>query len=261
MKVTIIGGGNMGGSIARGLSKSSPVEAGSITVVDINPQLLDALKKECPAIQISTNSHEAVKKAGIVIVALKPYLVESLLTEIQQAIENDAIIISVAAGITFAQIRSWIDAIRPNPLFRVIPNTAIAVGQSMTLIAADNATDNQVEAIEKLFVQMGATAIISENLMSAGTALASCGIAYAFRYIRAATQGAVEMGIAPATAKGMVLQTLKGAVALLEANNSHPEEEIDKVTTPGGITIKGLNEMENAGFTPAVIRGLKASKI
>ncbi len=91
--------------------------------------------------------------------------------------------------------------------------------------------------------------------------LSSCGIAYAFRYIRAAMEGGVEMGIYPHVAKEVVLQTLRGAIDLIEANNSHPEVEIDKVTTPGGITIKGLNEMEAQGFTNAVIKGLKASHL
>jgi pyrroline-5-carboxylate reductase len=238
------------------------VETSDVTVVDINTRLLDALKKEYPAIQTSTNSYEAAKKAGILIVALKPYLVEPLLTEIQEVIDDETIIISVAAGISFAQLRSWLGtAAQSSALYRIIPNTAIAIGQSLTLIAADNATADEVDVIVKLFDQMGATAVIGENLMGAGTALSSCGIAYAFRYIRAAMEGGVEMGFPAVTAKNMVLQTLKGAVALLEANNSHPEEEIDKVTTPGGVTIKGLNEMEHAGFTSAVIRGLKASKI
>lgn len=262
MKVTIIGGGNMGGSIARGLAKGSLIETGNITVVDIDVRLLDTLQKEYPEIQTSSNSYEAVKNADILIIALKPYLVEPLLAELQEVIKDKASIISVAAGISFGQIRSWLGGeARLNALYRVIPNTAIAIGQSMTLIAFDNATDDEVDTIVKLFGQMGATAVIDEKLMAAGTALTSCGIAYAFRYIRAAMEGGVEMGIASATAKNMVLQTLKGAVALMEANGSHPEEEIDKVTTPGGITIKGLNEMEHAGFTSAVIRGLKASKI
>jgi len=262
MKVTIIGGGNMGGSIARGLAKGSLVETSDVTVVDVSAQLLENLKKEFPEINISTSSPKAVKDAGLVIVALKPHLVEPVLTDLQAVIGSDTLILSVAAGITFEQLRTFLgSAGKTNALFRIIPNTAIAVGESLTLISANNATDKQTALIVGLFDQMGATSLIDERLMNAGTALTSCGIAYAFRYIRAAMEGGVEMGIAPAAAKSMVLQTLKGAIAVLEANGTHPEEEIDRVTTPGGITIKGLNEMEQAGFTAAVIRGLKASKL
>jgi len=262
MKVTIIGGGNMGGAIAKGLAKGRLVEAGNVTVVDISVQLLEKLKKEFPAINISTTPFEAVKEAGLVIVALKPHLVEPVLADLQGTIGSDALILSVAAGITFEQLRTYLGSTgKANALFRIIPNTAIAVGESLTLISANNATDEQTALVVRLFNQMGATSLIDERLMNAGTALTSCGIAYAFRYIRAAMEGGVEMGIAPAAAKSMVMQTLKGAIAVLEANGTHPEEEIDRVTTPGGITIKGLNEMEQAGFTAAVIRGLKASKL
>ena len=96
--------------------------------------------------------------------------------------------------------------------------------------------------------------------MAAGRALASSGIAFALRYMRAATEGGVELGFYPKQAQEIVVHTVKGAVDLLLENKSNPEMEIDKVTTPGGITIKGLNEMELSGFTSAVIRGLKASK-
>ena len=262
MKVTIIGGGNMGGAIARGLAKGSLVDISDVTVVDISVSLLESLKKELPAINTSLSSVEAVKEAGLIIIALKPHLVEPTLTGLRSAIGGDAIVLSVAAGITFEQLHSYLgNAGGSRTLFRIIPNTAIAVGESLTLISSCNATGQQTAFIVDLFDQMGATSVIDERLMNAGTALTSCGIAYAFRYIRAAMEGGVEMGINPAAAKSMVLQTLRGAIAVLEANGTHPEEEIDKVTTPGGITIKGLNEMEQAGFTAAVIRGLKASKL
>lgn len=107
---------------------------------------------------------------------------------------------------------------------------------------------------------MGHAAVISEQLMPAATSLCSCGIAFAMRYVRAATEGGVELGIYPDKAKQYVLQTLRGAVELLESTGNNPEAEIDKVTTPGGITIKGLNAMEAHGFSNAVIQGLKSSK-
>ena len=110
-----------------------------------------------------------------------------------------------------------------------------------------------------MFEELGKAEYINENLISAGTSLCSCGIAYAFRYIRAAMEGGVELGFPADQSKKLVIQTLRGAIDLLEENGSHPEIEIDKVTTAGGITIKGLNEMEHAGFSSSVIKGLKAS--
>ena len=159
-----------------------------------------------------------------------------------------------------AQIKEWLDKGDGTmiPLFLVIPNTAIAVMNSMTFVVPVGASEEQTAIVKALFDEMGSTLITEERLLAAGTTLASCGIAYAMRYVRAASEGGVEIGFKADDAKAIVLQTVKGAVELLQANGNHPEAEIDKVTTPGGVTIKGLNEMEHAGFTSAVIRGIKA---
>lgn len=165
----------------------------------------------------------------------------------------------MASGISLAQLAEW--SASGKPIFRVVPNTAIAVGESATYISALNTSEEQNSLILNIFKELGKAELIEEKLMSAAVSLTSCGIAFAFRYIRAAMEGGVEMGLYPNQAKEAVMQTLLGAVKLLEASGLHPEAEIDKVTTAGGITIKGLNEMEHAGFTSAVIKGLKASNV
>ena len=131
----------------------------------------------------------------------------------------------------------------------------------MTFLCPVNATDELTGQVKALFDEMGKTCICDETHLSVGMALASCGIAYAFRYIRAASEGGVELGFKARQSQEIVMQTLKGAVALLEAEGLHPEEAIDRVTTPGGLTIKGLNEMEHAGFTSAVIQGLDRKSV
>jgi pyrroline-5-carboxylate reductase len=166
----------------------------------------------------------------------------------------------VAAGVKSESIKEWIakDS-KMIPLFLVIPNIAIAQLQSMTFIVPSVATETQhTEQVVALFDSMGKTIITDEQHLAAGTTLASCGIAYAMRYVRAASEGGVELGFKADDAKQIVMQTMKGAVELLQATGLHPEAAIDLVTTPGGVTIKGLNEMEHAGFTSSVIRGLKA---
>jgi len=168
-------------------------------------------------------------------------------------------IVSIAAGINFEQLAEYFNT--DATLFRIIPNTAIDVLQSVSIIASYNTNTDQEGLIQSLFAELGKVFLVPESQLNAFMSLSSCGIAYAFRYIRAAMEGGVEMGIYPNVAKEVVLQTLRGAIELLEANESHPEVEIDKVTTPGGITIKGLNEMEANGFTNAVIKGLKASHL
>ena len=145
-------------------------------------------------------------------------------------------------------------------IFRVIPNIAIEVKSSMTFVSAYNASQEQIDLVMSIYNELGHALFIEERLMAAGTSLASSGIAFALRYVRAAVEGGIELGFYPREAQDIVINTIRGAITLLSENKSNPESEIDKVTTPGGTTIRGLNEMELSGFTSAVIRGLKASR-
>jgi pyrroline-5-carboxylate reductase len=168
------------------------------------------------------------------------------------------LLVVIAAGVKSQSVREWLGEQCP-PLFLCIPNIAIAQLQSMTyLVPTDAVSQQQIELVKGIFDELGTTLLTDEQHLAAGTTLASCGIAYAMRYIRAASEGGVELGFKADDAKQIVMQTMRGAVELLAASGLHPEAAIDLVTTPGGVTIKGLNEMEHAGFTSAVIRGLKA---
>jgi len=258
MKISIIGAGNMGGAIARGLTFGTKVNAKDISISDLNQDALNVIKSFNSNINICNSNIEIIKDADIIMIAVKPWLVESIANDIKDCIDyTKQCIVSVAAGVDFEQLAAFFS--NEACLFRVIPNTAIEVRESLSVISSCNATKEQEATIIDIFNELGKTVLVPENLINAYMALSSCGIAYAFRYIRASMEGAVEMGISPKTAQEVILQTMRGAVELLEKQNSHPEMEIDKVTTPGGITIKGLNAMEANGFTKAVIEGLKAS--
>jgi len=260
LQIAIIGAGNMGGAIARGLSKGTLIQSKNIRVSDVSQSNLDALKAFDSEITISTSNREIIKDADIVILAVKPWLVEVVAEEIENKIDyKKQVIVSIAAGVDFAKMADLFDT--DATMFRIIPNTGIDVLQSVSTISSFNASKEQESLIMSLFAELGKAFLVPETQLNAFMSLSSCGIAYAFRYIRAAMEGGVEMGIYPNVAKEVVIQTLRGAIDLLEANNSHPEMEIDKVTTPGGITIKGLNEMEANGFTNSVIKGLKASHL
>jgi len=260
LKIAIIGAGNMGGAIARGLSQGKLVRSKNIRVSDISQANLDAIKAFAPEITVSNSNEEIIAGADIVVLAVKPWLVTTVVESIESKIDyKEQIIVSIAAGVDFEQLTKFLDT--DATIFRVIPNTAIDVLQSVSTIASFNASKEEEELIVSLFAELGKAFLVPESQLNAFMSLSSCGIAYAFRYIRAATEGGVEMGIYPNIAKEVVIQTLRGAIDLLEANDSHPEVEIDKVTTPGGITIKGLNEMEANGFSSAVIKGLNASLI
>ena len=261
MKIAIIGAGNMGGAIACGLAASEEYKAGEIICANPSCAKLDALKGRYDIISTTTDNVKAAKEADMVIVAVKPWLAGIVVTQIAGAINAPGkILVSVVADRSFADLRMWVTQGECQPaIFRVIPNTAISVGQSMTFVAADNATQEQIDKVMQIFSKMGEVMFVGEKMLETGMILASCGIAFALRYIRAASEGGVELGCPAAQATRIVAATLKGAAELLLQNESHPEQEIDKVTTAGGITIKGLNEMEHAGFTSAIIKGLKAS--
>lgn len=258
MKIAIIGAGAMGGAMADGFIKSGAVKPADISVANPTAQKLEHFALQ--GASVTTDNKTAAEGADIVIIAVKPWLVEQVVNELKPVLNyTRQTIITVAAGISGSQFTAWLkkdDAVPQT--FIVIPNTAIAVLASMTFIVPVNATADTTTTIKALFDNVGQTMVTDERHLSAGMTLASCGIAYAMRYVRAAAEGGVELGFKADMAKDIVLQTMKGAVELLQANGNHPEAEIDKVCTPGGLTIRGLNEMEHAGFTSAVIRGLKA---
>ena len=249
----------MGGAMADGFIKSGAVKPANISVATPTAQKLEHFALQ--GASVTTDNKTAAEGADIVIIAVKPWLVEQVVNELKPVLNyTRQTIITVAAGISGSQFTAWLkkdDAVPQT--FIVIPNTAIAVLASMTFIVPVNATADTTAIVKALFDNVGQTMVTDERHLSAGMTLASCGIAYAMRYVRAAAEGGVELGFKADMAKDIVLQTMKGAVELLQANGNHPEAEIDKVCTPGGLTIRGLNEMEHAGFTSAVIRGLKAA--
>lgn len=257
MKIAIIGAGNMGGAIARGLVKGTRIAAQNMTVSNPSNGKLDLLRAFNADINVTNDNVEATQDADIILLAVKPWLMDKVLNEITVDSEKQ-MIVSVAAGITFDDYAAMMGG--KYTIFRVIPNTAIEISESATLIASHNATKEQEQLILDLFSEMGLAMLIPEKQMAAATSISSCGIAYVFKYIQAAVQAGVEMGLYPQDAQKMVAQSVKGAAELLLHNDTHPAVEIDKVTTPGGLTIKGINELDHAGFSSAIIRAMKVSR-
>lgn len=260
MKIAIIGTGNMGGGIARGLLSQGVCAAEDLACTARSEKTRERLERELRGARISSDNRAAARGAEIVFLAVKPPLVETVLAEIRDELSAGApTLVSVAAGISLARLR---ECAGPSPsVFVAIPNTAVAVAQSMTFVSAEeNAPEARTRRVLEIFSRLGRAELVPENRLAAGTALASCGIAFAMRYVRAATAGGVELGLPAELAKNAVLQTLKGAAELLAETREHPESAIDKVCTPGGITIRGLNKMEECGFSSAVVQGLRACR-
>lgn len=254
-KIGIIGVGNMGGAIAVGLLKSGFVPATDIFVADRKESSLNKLKEL--GVHTFQNNLDAVKNVDVVIVAVKPYHIEGVIKEIKSELNPDKIFISIVAGVGISALGEM--AGNEIPIFRVMPNTAIALQESLTCISANENTAPYRDYVVELFNKLGKTVEIGEELMAAATVLSSCGIAYALRYIRAAMQGGIEIGFGAEMAQFITAQTVKGATELVLQSGNHPEREIDKVTTPMGVTITGLNEMEHKGFSSSLIQGVLAS--
>ena len=250
----------MGGAIFRGLIKSGTCRPEDIICTAKSAATLIKVSEYNASVRVTGDNALAARLADVIILAVKPWLVAEVMEEIRPSLNlGHQIIVSVAAGITLRELVQWVGA--PLPLFRVIPNTAVESLCGVNFIAQHGAAEEQTALVHRLFSALGYALVVDEKLIPAGTALASCGIAFAMRYIRAAMEGGVELGFRPEEAARIVEHTVKGAATLLLESGAHPESEIDKVTTAGGITIKGLNAMEKAGFTAAVIEGLKAANV
>lgn len=254
-KIAIIGGGNLGTAIAEGLLKSKFSKATGITITKRNIATLKALKEK--GVEVTADNNVAVKKSDVIILAVKPFQVTDVLSGIKRDLNSNKLLISVVTGGLISEMEEAVG--KKLPFFRAMPNTAIAIQQSMTCICSQYADAADVKYVNDLFTTLGKVVTIDEKLMDAATILGACGTAYAMRYIRANIQGGIEIGFDAATASLIAAQTVKGAAELLLQKGSHPEQEIDKVTTPKGCTIAGLNEMEHQGFSSSLIRGIVAS--
>ena len=255
-KIAIIGGGNLGTAIAEGLISSGFVKPSYIIITKRNIATLKSLEEK--GVLVSSSNTDAVQYADWIILAVKPFQVKEILSEIKPHLnENRHSLVSVITGVWIKDIQEILGT--DFTLFRAMPNTAIAIQESITCICKHNANTEQVRYVDDLFNQLGKTAFIVEKLMDAATVLGACGTAYAMRYIRANIQGGIVIGFDVATASLIAAQTVKGAAQLLLTRHTHPEAEIDKVTTPKGCTIAGLNEMEHQGFSSSLIKGIATS--
>ena len=254
-KIAIIGGGNLGSAIAEGLLKSKFSNPSEIIVTKRNPATLKDLKSR--GVVVSDNNNDAVRNSEVVILAVKPFQIKEVVEGIKNDLSKKHILVSVVTGVLIKDIEQVVQ--KDLAMFRAMPNTAIAIQESMTCLAYNNAATAQIKYVNDLFSTLGKVVKIEEKLMDAATVLGACGTAYAMRYIRANIQGGIEIGFDVATASQIAAQTVKGAAELLLQKGTHPEHEIDKVTTPKGCTIAGLNEMEHQGFSSSLIKGLVAS--
>ncbi|MAF27371.1 MAG: pyrroline-5-carboxylate reductase [Gemmatimonadota bacterium] len=254
--IAILGAGNIGCAIARGLVASGSFPAADIRLTRRNAdRLADFAAAGFPTL---SDNLEAIRGANVVIAAVEPQQLDSLLEEIAPALDPARqVLVSVVSDASIARIR---EATRGGvPVVRAMPNTAVGIGESMTCLSANEDSEDALKMAQSLFDAVGTTLVIAESRMGSATALCACGIAFFLRAVRAASQGGIEIGFHADEALAMAAQTARGAASLLRDRAGHPESEIDRVTTPRGCTISGLNEMEHRGFSSAMIRGIVTS--
>lgn len=251
-KIGIIGAGNIGCAIAKGLVNFKKMNPSDIYLSRKKTGLLSEYKKH--GFTISDN-HTLVSECDLILLAVLPGQAKEVVLEMKPMLKKEnTILVSVVSAVTLQELEEWTDGVT---LVRIMPNTAVEYGASMTCIAGEN--DEAVAQVQELFDPMGQTMVIKEQLMPAATILAACGIAFFLRFIRAVTQGGIQIGFHADEAGKIAAQTARGAAELLMKTNHHPETEIDRVTTPMGCTISGLNEMEHFGLSSAMIKGIVKS--
>lgn len=254
MKVAIIGAGSLGQSIAKGLLKNKVV-----TSLYLTKRNLATLKefKRFKAVTLTSDNKEAIKNADTIIFAVQPRHLKTILENLKYKLDKEKIIISVVTGFSIGKIENSIGA--KHYLVRAMPNTAASVGQSMTCLSTNERGKEKIEVAKSIFNSLGASLEVPEEQLQAATVICASGIAFWMRLIRATTQGAIQLGFEADEAYLLAKQTCFGAASLLKNSGNHPEAEIDKVTTPGGCTIEGLNEMEHQGLSASLIKGINVS--
>ncbi|MEX1382662.1 pyrroline-5-carboxylate reductase [Lutibacter sp.] len=257
MKIAILGTGNLGYSIAIGILSQDNFKFKNLYLTKRNTESLESWSKLLN-VKISTENKRAVRFSDVIIIAVQPVQLQGVLEEIKDVINPKThTVISVVTGRKIADIEAVLGT--EVAIVRSMPNTAISVGQSMTCLSANSRGKKNIEFAKTIFNSLGQTMCIEENLMQAATVICASGIAFWMRLIRATTQGAVQLGFDAEEAQELSMQTALGAASLLIKSGNHPEQEIDKVTTPSGCTIEGLNEMEHQGLSASLIRGLITS--
>jgi len=251
-KIAIIGCGNLGMSIINGLVDNA---ANEYSIIATRRNIGELKSLESRGVEITSNNVQACADSEIILLAVKPYNLPAILKELRKVL-SDKILISLATGVSIKEIKSHLGDVS---VLRAMPNTATDVKESVTCICSTDNDANKINEAIEIFNHIGLTIEINEELMDAATILGACGIAYALRFMRAMVQGGIEIGFSAQTAGAIVNQTVSGAAKLLIENGHHPEFEIDKVTTPKGCTIVGLNEMEHNGFSSSLIKGIVTS--
>lgn len=253
-EIAIIGAGNLGQALAKGFADA--LDKSKIVLTRRNLSRIADLSDL--GFATMSDNLEAAKESTFIVLCVQPKQLAGVLKEIEPVLDpSKHVLVSTITGVSMEIIQGHLK--EDFAIIRAMPNTAAAIKESMTCICHNKLASDTLANVEKMFKGLGETLVIEERLMKAATVLAASGIAFFLRYIRAATQGGIELGFETEEAQKIATQTARGAASLLNQEHAHPEREIDRVTTPMGCTIAGLNEMEHQGLSSALIKGIVTS--
>jgi pyrroline-5-carboxylate reductase len=256
-KIAFLGGGNMAEALIKGLIAAGTAKPDQILATDISSARLEHLRKTYGII-IQKSNLDAAREAGIVLLSVKPQVIEKVLGEIAPAVDGKKLVISIAAGIAIAKIEKVLkDGSR---VVRVMPNTpALVLAGAAALAGGKNATADDLALAQRLFNSVGRSVVVDEKLMDAVTGLSGSGPAYVFMIIDALSDAGVKAGLPRQLALELAAQTVYGAAKMVLETKEHPAKLRDMVTSPGGTTIEGLHALEKGKLRATIMNAVEAA--
>lgn len=253
-KITFIGAGNMGGAILSGLLSKNLISTENITIFDTYKPKLQELKEKF-GVNTDDVLENSVSEADIVLLAVKPNVVDSVLKSISNNLKRNVILVSIAAGVSINRIvEKTFEDIK---VARIMPNTPAMVGEAMSSVSvSNNMTDEEINLVLKIFKSLGKAELLSESLIDSVTGLSGSGPAYVYLFIEALADGAVVEGMPRDKAYKFAAQTVLGAAKMVLETGKHPGELKDMVTSPGGTTIAAIRSLEENKFRASVMEAV-----
>lgn len=257
--VGFLGAGNMAGALIKGLCHATVVKPQSILASDVKPERLKQLEA-AHGIRVTTDNHQLVRESDILVIAVKPQVVDKILSAIGAKIRPETLVVSVAAGVPIEALESRLP--KNARVVRAMPNTpATALAGATAISAGSHATDADMDAARALFEAVGRVVVLDENLLDAVTGLSGSGPAYVMLIIEALADGGVKMGLHRDTALLLAAQTVYGSAKLLLETGEHPGRLKDMVTSPGGTAIAGLHTLESGGLRTTLINAVETASL
>ncbi|MGL5755906.1 MAG: pyrroline-5-carboxylate reductase [Paraclostridium sp.] len=253
-KIGFIGAGNMAKAMIGGIVKSGLVEGSSVYASDLNTMALESVKDEYK-INVTTDSKEVVKNSDIVIVAVKPNIYDLVLEGVKELIDNNKIIVTIAAGKTIASVEQVIG--KDKKVIRTMPNTPALVNEGMSALCKNkNITDEELTMVKNIFSSFGKAEVVNEYLIDAVIGASGSAPAYVFMFIEAMADAAVVAGMPRNQAYTFAAQAVMGSAKMVLETGKHPGELKDMVCSPGGTTIEAVKTLEAEGFRSAIIKAI-----